>query len=411
MVLNYIWIAFFLIAFLVAIIKLLFAGDLTVFPAMVDSTFSSAKTAFEISLGLTGVLSLWLGIMRIGERGGVVSTLARILSPLFTRLFPDIPKGHPVTGTIFMNIAANMLGLDNAATPMGLKAMEQLQELNPRKDTATNPMIMFLVLNTSGLTIIPISIMVYRAQMGAAQPTDVFVPLLLATFFSTLAGIVCVSLYQRINLLNRTLLLTLGGASVLVAGIIWGMNSLTQIQINALSTSVANILLFLIMIGFIVAGVRKRVNVYDAFIDGAKEGFQTAVRIIPYLVAILVAIGVFRASGAMDMLTGGIEWIVATCGGDTDFVGALPTALMKPLSGSGARGMMVDAMNTYGADSFVGRLACIFQGSTDTTFYILAVYFGSVGIRYTRHAVACGLLADLAGVIAAICMAYLFFSV
>ena len=409
MVLNYIWIAFFLTAFFIAVAKLAFFGDITVFPAMIESTFASAKTAFEISLGLTGVLSLWLGIMRIGERGGVVALLARLLSPLFCRLFPDIPKGHPVTGTIFMNLSANMLGLDNAATPMGLKAMEQLQELNPHKDTASNPMIMFLVLNTSGLTIIPISIMVYRAQMGAAQPTDVFVPLLLATFFSTLAGIICVSLYQRINLLNRTLLLALGGASAAVAGIIWALGSMPRTQINGFSTSVANILLFLIIIVFILAGMRKRINVYDTFIEGAKEGFSTAVRIIPYLVAILVAIGVFRASGAMDMLIGGIEWMVAVCGGDTDFVGALPTALMKPLSGSGARGLMVDAMNAYGPDSFVGRLACIFQGSTDTTFYILAVYFGSVGIRYTRHAVACGLLADLAGVLAAIGMAYLFF--
>lgn len=409
MVLNYIWISFFLVAFVMAVAKLLFWGDTTVFPAMVSSTFDSAKTAFEISLGLTGVLSLWLGIMRIGERGGVVSLLARWLSPLFCRLFPDIPKGHPVTGTIFMNIAANMLGLDNAATPMGLKAMEQLQELNPRKDTATNPMIMFLVLNTSGLTVIPISIMVYRAQMGAAQPTDIFVPLLIATFFSTLAGILCVSFCQRINLLNRTLLIALGGASLVVSLLIWGFGSLSQVQIDAVSTSAANILLFLIIIGFILSGVRRRINVYDTFIEGAKEGFTTAVRIIPYLVAILVGIGVFRASGAMDMLVDGIAWVVSACGGDTDFVGALPTALMKPLSGSGARGLMVDAMATYGADSFVGRLACIFQGSTDTTFYILAVYFGSVGIRHTRHAVGCGLLADLAGVIAAICMAYLFF--
>lgn len=409
MVLNYIWIAFFLLAFLVALAKLLFWGDTEVFPAMITSTFDSARTAFEISLGLTGVLSLWLGIMRIGERGGVVTALARWLSPLFCRLFPDIPKGHPVTGSIFMNIAANMLGLDNAATPMGLKAMEQLQELNTRKDTATNPMIMFLVLNTSGLTVIPISIMVYRAQLGGEQPTDVFVPLLIATFFSTLAGIICVSLYQRINLFNRTLLLTLGGALLAVVLVIWGLGSLSRVQIDALSTSVANILLYLIIIVFILSGVRRRINVYDAFIEGAKEGFRTAVRIIPYLVAILVGIGVFRASGTMDMLVDGIAWVVAACGGDTDFVGALPTALMKPLSGSGARGLMVDAMTTYGADSFVGRLACIFQGSTDTTFYILAVYFGSVGIRHTRHAVACGLLADLAGVIAAIGMAYLFF--
>jgi len=409
MVLNYIWIAFFLTAFVIALVRLLFMGDFDVFPAMMDSTFSSSKTAFEISLGLTGVLSLWLGIMKIGEKGGLVNALARLLSPVFVKLFPNVPKGHPVTGSIFMNVAANMLGLDNAATPLGLKAMEQLQELNPKKDTATNPMIMFLVLNTSGLTLIPISIMVYRAQMGAQQPTDIFIPILLATFFSTLAGIIVTSLYQRINLLNRTMLLTLGGACLLVASIIWGFGQLDSLMMDRVSTSVANILLMTIIIGFILAGMRKKVNVYDAFIEGAKEGFTTAVRIIPYLVAILVGIGVFRASGAMDMLISGIRSAVELAGIDSEFVGALPTALMKPLSGSGARGMMVDAMTTYGADSFVGRLACIFQGSTDTTFYVLAVYFGSVGIRYTRHAVACGLLADLAGIISAIAICYLFF--
>ena len=409
MVLNYIWIAFFVVAFVIALFRLVVMGDTEVFPEIMNSTFASSKTAFEISLGLTGVLSLWLGIMKIGERGGVVNALARVLSPVFTRLFPDIPKGHPVTGSIFMNIAANMLGLDNAATPLGLKAMEQMQTLNTRKDTATNPMIMFLVLNTSGLTIIPVSIMVYRAQMGAAQPTDIFIPILLATFFSTLTGIIVTSLYQRINLLNRVMLLTLGGLCVAVAAVMWGFGRLDKEQMNIVSTSVANILLFTIIITFILAGVRKKVNVYDAFIEGAKDGFSTAVRIIPYLVAILVGIGVFRASGAMDMLIDGIKRVVEACGGNTDFVGALPTALMKPLSGSGARGMMVDAMTTYGADSFVGRLSCIFQGSTDTTFYILAVYFGSVGVRYTRHAVACGLLADLAGVIAAIAICYMFF--
>jgi spore maturation protein SpmA len=428
MVLNYIWIAFFLIAFIVALAKLLFWGDFEVFPAMMDSTFSSSKTAFEISLGLTGVLALWLGIMKIGERGGVVNVLARLLSPVFVKLFPDVPKGHPVTGSIFMNVAANMLGLDNAATPLGLKAMEQLEEIKNEKIeklkgekaidndtferlkvTASNPMIMFLVLNTSGLTLIPISIMVYRAQMGAAQPTDIFIPILLATFFSTLAGIIITSLYQRINLLNRTILLTLGGASVLVAGIIWGFSQLDSLTMNQVSTTVANILLMTIIIGFIVAGMHKKVNVYDAFIDGAKEGFTTAVRIIPYLVAILVGIGVFRASGAMDMLISGIASVIDASGIDSQWVGALPTALMKPLSGSGARGMMVDAMTTYGADSFIGRLSCVFQGSTDTTFYILAVYFGSVGIRYTRHAVACGLLADLAGIISAIGICYFFF--
>lgn len=409
MVLNYIWVAFFVIAFIIAVVKLLFMGDFEVFPAMMDSTFASSKTAFEISLGLTGVLSLWLGIMKIGEKGGVVNVLARLLSPIFVRLFPNIPKGHPVTGSIFMNIAANMLGLDNAATPLGLKAMEQLQELNTKKDTASNPMIMFLVLNTSGLTLIPVSIMVYRAQMGAAQPTDIFVPILLATFFSTLSGIVITSLFQRINLFNRTILFTLGGACVAVAGIIWAFSQMDKSQVDIVSTTVANILLMLIIIGFILSGVRHKINVYDAFIEGAKDGFQTAVRIIPYLVAILVGIGVFRASGAMDMLIEGIKWSVSAVGGDTEFVGALPTALMKPLSGSGARGMMVDALTTYGADSFVGRLSCVFQGSTDTTFYILAVYFGSVGIRYTRHAVACGLLADLAGIIAAVAICYMFF--
>ena len=391
MVLNYIWIAFFLTAFIVAVVRLIFLGDTEVFPAIINSTFDSSKTAFEISLGLTGVLSLWMGIMRIGEQGGVIGVFSRLLSPLFTKLFPEIPKGHPVTGSIFMNLAANMLGLDNAATPLGLKAMEGLQELNPKKDTASNPMIMFLVLNTSGLTLIPISIMVYRAQLGAAQPTDVFVPILLATFFSTLAGIIAVSLYQRINLLNRTILLFLGGTSLVIAGIIYFFSMLSRQQIDIYSTTTANVFLFVIIIGFIVAGMRKKINVYDAFVEGAKEGFTTAVRIIPYLVE-------------------GIANLVNLCGINSDFVGALPTALMKPLSGSGARGLMVDAMNTYGADSFVGRLSCIFQGSTDTTFYILAVYFGSVGVVRTRHAVPCGLLADLAGIIAAILICYLFFN-
>lgn len=409
MVLNYIWIAFFLAAFITAAIRLVFMGDTSVFPEIINSTFESSKTAFDISLGLTGVLSLWMGIMKVGEAGGVIQFFSRILSPVFCRLFPDIPKGHPVTGSIFMNLAANMLGLDNAATPLGLKAMEGLQELNPKKDTATNPMIMFLVLNTSGLTLIPISIMVYRAQLGAAQPTDVFVPILLATFFSTLTGILAVSAYQKIPLINKPMLLLLGGVSVVVAAIIWAFTTLSKEEMNLYSTNFANVFLFLIIIGFISAGIRKRINVYDAFIDGAKEGFSTAVRIIPYLVAILVAIGVFRASGSMEFLIQGIAKIIEWCGIDSSFVGALPTAIMKPLSGSGARGMMVDAMNTYGADSFVGRLACIFQGSTDTTFYILAVYFGSVSVSKTRHAVTCGLLADVAGIIAAICMGYLFF--
>jgi hypothetical protein len=409
MVLNYIWIAFFLIAFVIAVVRLIFFGDVEVFPNIMNSTFETAKQGFEISLGLTGVLSLWMGVMKIGEKGGVVNVLARFLSPLFTRLFPDIPKNHPVYGNIFMNIAANMLGLDNAATPLGLKAMEGMQELNAKKDTATNPMIMFLVLNTSGLTLIPVSIMTYRFQCGAAQPTDIFVPILIATFIATIAGIIITALYQHINLLNRTLLLTLGGAIALIAALIGVFMQMKPEQMNAISGTAANVLLFTIIITFIVAGMRKRINVYDAFIEGAKEGFSTAVRIIPYLIAILVAIGVFRASGAMDWLIGGIRWCVELTGANADWVGALPTAIMKPLSGSGARGMMVDAMNTYGADSFIGRLSCIFQGSTDTTFYILAVYFGSIGVSRTRHAVVCGLLADLAGVVAAIGVCYLFF--
>lgn len=409
MVLNYIWIAFFLIAFVIAVVRLLFFGDVEVFPNIMNSTFETAKQGFEISLGLTGVLSLWMGVMKIGEKGGVVNVLARFLSPLFTRLFPDIPKNHPVYGNIFMNIAANMLGLDNAATPLGLKAMEGMQELNAKKDTATNPMIMFLVLNTSGLTLIPVSIMTYRFQCGAAQPTDIFVPILIATFIATIAGIIITALYQHINLLNRTILLTLGGAIALIAALIGVFMQMEPEQMNAISGTAANVLLFSVIITFIVAGMRKRINVYDAFIEGAKEGFSTAVRIIPYLIAILVAIGVFRASGAMDWLIGGIRWCVEVTGVNADWVGALPTAIMKPLSGSGARGMMVDAMNTYGADSFIGRLSCIFQGSTDTTFYILAVYFGSIGVSRTRHAVVCGLLADLAGVVAAIGVCYLFF--
>lgn len=409
MVLNYIWIAFFGIAFLTALIKLVAFGNLDVFPAIMDATFSSSKTAFEISLGLTGVLSLWMGIMKIGEKGGLVNALARWLSPPFIKLFPDLPRNHPVIGNIFMNLAANMLGLDNAATPLGLKAMEGLQELNPKKDTASNPMIMFLVLNTSGLTLIPVSILVYRAQMGAAQPTDIFIPILLATFMSTLVGIIATAFYQKISLWNKTILTALGGSLLLVGLLIWGFSNMDREQMNAVSTTVANVSLFSIIMAFIVAGVRHKINVYDAFIEGAKDGFSTAVRIIPYLIAILVAVGVFRASGAMDMLTDGVAALLRWCGADDRIVGALPTALMKPLSGSGARGMMVDAMQTYGADSFVGRLSCIFQGSTDTTFYILAVYFGSVGIRKTRHAVTCGLLADAAGILSAIAVAYFFF--
>ncbi|MBQ8098798.1 MAG: spore maturation protein [Bacteroidaceae bacterium] len=409
MVLNYIWIAFFLIAFVIAVIKLVFMGDVEVFPNIMNATFDAAKNAFEISIGLTGMLALWLGMMKIGERGGLITTLARVLSPVLTKLFPDVPKNHPAFGNMFMNMAANMLGLDNAATPLGLKAMECLQELNPRKDTATNPMIMFLVMNTSGLVIIPVGILAFRANAGAAQPTDVFLPILLATFIATLIGIVITALFQRINLLNRTLMLTLGGAIAFVAAIVWGCRQLDKDSMNVISTCVANVMLFTIIIGFLISGLRAKINVYDAFVEGAKEGFHTAVRIIPYLVAILVSIGVFRASGAMDWVVDGVRYAVNALGMSSEWVDALPTALMKPLSGSGARGMMVDAMNTFGPDSFVGRISCILQGSTDTTFYILAVYFGSVGISKTRHAVTCGLLADVCGSIAAILIGYLFF--
>ncbi|HPX98664.1 MAG TPA: nucleoside recognition domain-containing protein [Bacteroidaceae bacterium] len=407
MVLNWIWISFFLIAFVVAVIRLCM-GDASVFQDIMDSTFSSAKTGFEISLGLTGVLSLWLGIMKIGEKGGLVNTFARRLTPIFSRLFPDLPKDDPAYGHIFMNFAANMLGLDNAATPMGLKAMERMQQLNEQKERASDPMIMFLVINTSGLTLIPVSILVYRAQLGAAQPADVFIPILLATFFSTMVGLLATCLVQRIRF-DRVLVLFLGGLSAVVALIIWGFTRLPAVKIGPVSTSAANIILLLVIMGFIISGIRAKINVYEAFVEGAKDGFHTAVRIIPYLVAILVGIGVFRASGAMDSLVGGIGWLVEKCGLDNRFVGALPTALMKPLSGGGARGMMIDAMTTYGVDSFVGRLACLFQGSTDTTFYILAVYFGSVNIKNTRNAVSLGLLADLAGILAAIFIGYLFF--
>lgn len=409
MALNYIWIAFFVIAFAVALVKLVCFGDTAVFPQIVASTFSTAKTAFEISLGLTGVLSLWMGLMKIGERGGLVGALAKMLTPIFNKIFPDIPKGHPVFGTMFMNISANMLGLDNAATPMGLKAMQELQELNPKKDIATNPMIMFLVLNTSGLTLIPMSVLLYRTQLGAAQPTDVFIPILLATTISTVAGLIATSIYQRINLFNRTMLLFLLAVVAFISLGTVGVAQLTRVQVELFSTTLANVLLFTIIVLFIISGVIKRINVYEAFVEGAKEGFTTAVRIIPYLVAILVAVGVFRASGGMDALIGAVAWCIELLGGNSDFVAALPTAIMKPLSGSGARGMMIDAMTTYGADSFVGRLACLFQGATDTTFYILAVYFGSVGIRKTRHALTCGLIADFTGILAAIAIAYIFF--
>ena len=408
MALNYIWIAFFFIAFIFGIISLLM-GDTTIFEKMVKATFESSETAFTTSLNLTGILALWLGIMKIGEQAGVVNVLARMLSPFLSKLFPDIPRNHPVMGSIFMNIASNMLGLDNAATPTGLKAMSQMQELNTKKDTATNPMIMFLVLNTSGLTIIPTAILGYRSMYGAAQPTDVFIPILLATTIATLVGILLTAGWQRINIFQPTLLLGLIGLMGFVGVVIWSFEQMDKQTMATVTSIASNLILMTIIVLFIAAGLLKKINVYNAFIEGAKEGFHTAVRIIPYLVAILVAVGVFRASGGMELMMKGIRWFVETCGLDTRFVDALPTALMKPLSGSGARGLMIEAMKTYGADSFVGRLSCIFQGSTDTTFYILAVYFGSVSIKYTRHAVACGLLADLAGVIAAIAICYIFF--
>ncbi len=409
MALNYLFIFFFLVAFVIGLAKLLFLGDTEVFTAMVNSTFDNAKTGFEISLGLTGVLTLWMGIMKVGEKGGVVNLFSRAIGPFFNKLFPDLGKSHPAYGSIILNIAANMLNLDNAATPVGLQAMREMQETNSKKDTASDPMIMFLVLNTSGLTIIPVTIMVYRAQLGAVNPADVFLPILIATYFSTLVGLVAVSLYQKINLLNKVVLAYLGSLTLLIGALIWYFSTLEQEQITHISALVSNVILFSIIAGFIFSGVVKKINVYEAFIEGAIDGFKTAVKIIPYLVAILVAIGVFRASGAMEWLLSGLSWVVAQLGLNTDFIPAMPTAFMKPLSGSGARGMMVDAMTTYGADSFVGRLACIFQGATDTTFYIIAVYFGSVGIKKTRYTVVCGLLADLAGILAAIFLGYLFF--
>jgi spore maturation protein SpmA len=408
MVLNYIWIAFFLIALVVGLVRLIFFHDTEIFTTIVNSTFEMAKVGFEISLGLTGVLTLWLGLMKVGEAGGAIDILARMVRPFFNKLFPEIPKDHPVHGSMIMNFAANMLGLDNAATPLGLKAMQELQELNPQKDTASNAQIMFLVLNTSGLTLIPISIMVYRAQQGAANPSDVFIPILLTTFFSTLVGLVAVALVQRINLLDKVVLAYLVGMTSVVGAVIIYFSRLPQEQVETVSNVAANVILFGVIAGFIALAMFRRVNVYETFIEGAKEGFPVVIRIIPYLVAILVAIGVFRASGAMEFMVVVAGKGFGLLGVNTDFVEALPTALMKPLSGSGARGMMVDAMQTYGADSFVGRLACTFQGSTDTTFYIIALYFGSVGVRKTRYAVQCGLLADFAAIVAAIFIAYLF---
>jgi len=409
MALNYLWIAFFLIAFVVGLVRLIVFGDMEVFPNMMGATFESAKTGFDISLGLTGALTLWMGLMRIGEKGGMVSLMSRLIGPFFSRLFPELPKNHPAYGSMMMNIAANMLGLDNAATPVGLKAMKELQRSNPNKDSASNAQIMFLVLNTSGLTIIPISVMAIRATAGASNPSDIFLPILLATFFSTVVGIIAVAVVQKIKLWDKVILAYLGGFSALIAGFIWFLSTLPREQVNTISLLGANLLLFSIIVSFILMALRKKVNVYDAFIDGAKEGFQIAIKIIPFLVAILVAISVFRESGSMDFLIDGIRAVLVTLGVDTQFVDALPTALMKPLSGSGARGMMVDAIKTFGVDSFVGRVSSTVQGATDTTFYILAVYFGSVGIKRTRHAVGCGLIADFAGIVASILLAYLFF--
>ncbi len=410
MVLNYIWIAFFVIAFFVALGRLFFTGDTEIFTTLVNSTFDSSKSAFEIAIGLTGLLAFWLGIMKIGEKSGMINALSKFLSPVLCKLFPDIPKGHPALGSIFMNLSANMLGLDNAATPLGLKAMEELQSLNPKKDTATNPMIMFLVINTSGLILIPISIMMYRAQMGAAQPTDIFIPTLITTTISTMVGISIVSITQHINLFNKAILSLVAGIALFFSALMWLFLTVSRETMGTYSTLIANIILFGIIIIFIGWGMWKKAQVYDAFIEGAKEGFNTAVRIIPYLVAFLVGIGVFRASGAMDILVDGIGWVVGLTGIDTTFVGALPTALMKSLSGSGANGLMIDTMQQYGADSLVGRMSCVVRGASDTTFYILAVYFGSVGITKTRNAVGCGLLADLSGIIAGIFISYLFFA-
>lgn len=410
MVLNYIWIAFFLIGFIIALGRLVITGDIQIFNDLVAAVFSNAKTGFEISLGLTGALTLWMGLLKVGEKGGVVAILGKLIGPLFQKLFPGLPKGHPAYGSIMLNISANMLGLDNAATPMGLKAMKEMQEVNPNKETASNAQIMFMVLNAAGLTIIPVSIIVYRTQLGAANPADVFIPILISTFAASLTGMISVAIVQKINLLDKVVLAYLGGLTAIVAGIIYYFSGMPKEQISSVSTFAANFTLMLIITSFIMLALVKKVNVYDAFIEGAKEGFNVAIKIIPFLVAILVAIGVFRASGAMDFIINGIASFFAWIGVDTQFTGALPVAFMKPLSGSGARGLMIDAMTTHGADSFIGRLACTMQGTTDTTFYIVAVYFGSVGIKNTRHAIGCGLLADLAGFVTAIFVAYLFFS-
>jgi len=409
MVLNYIWISFFILAFVIAVFKLLVFGDTEIFSELFNSIISSSKTGFEISLGLTGVLAFWLGIVKVGEKGGMVNIMYKLVGPFFRKLFPEIPANHPVLGPLLLNISANMLNLDNAATPLGLKAMEGLQELNPDKDKASNAQIMFLVLNTSGLTIIPINIMVYRAQMGAANPADIFLPILLATFFSTIAGLISVSMYQKINLFDKTILLYLGSITLFIAGIIYYFSTLEQQRMQQYSELISHFLLFSLIIGMILLGLRKKNNIYEAFIEGAKEGFTVAIKIIPYLVAMLVAIGVFRSSGTLDFVIAGLAWVFEVIGVNTDFVEALPTAFMKPLSGGAARGMLLDTMDATGADSFVSKVASVMQGSTETTFYVIAVYFGSVNIKKTRYAVTCGLIADLVGIVAAILLSYMFF--
>lgn len=411
MVLNIIWLVFFFGAFVACMVQWIAFGDSGIFNKAIIGAFDMSKTAFEIAIGLTGILSLWLGIMKIGEKAGAVQILAKIVQPLFSRLFPEIPKGHPVTGTIMMNVSANMLGLDNAATPMGLKAMKELQELNPNEDktVASNSQIMFLVLNASGLTLIPVSIMTYRAQMGAANPSDVFLPILLSTFFSTIAGIVSISFFQKVKLKDPVTVLWLGGLTAAVMGLMFYFSHLTAEAIGTTSLFISGLALFAVIVVFLGLAVYKKVQAYEAFVEGAKDGFHTAVMIIPNLVAILVGVAVFRASGAMDLLLNGVSWVLGLFGAGNDVVPALPTALMKPLSGGGARGMMIDAMKTFGPDSFAGRLSSMFQGATDTTFYIIAVYFGSVGIKKTRHAITCALISDAVGILSAIAIAYLFF--
>jgi spore maturation protein SpmA len=407
--LNKVWGAFFLVAFVVGLAKSLILGDYGVWAAMVGAAFELSKTGFEIALGLTGIMCLWLGIMRLGEKGGAVDLMARAFGPLLKRLFPGIPDGHPAMGSIVMNMAANMLGLDNAATPLGLKAMKELQDINPEPEQASNDQILFLVLNTSAVTVIPATIFVYRAQMGAADPTDVFIPMLIATFCSTMVGLVVTSAVQRLKLRDPVILAYLGGLTAMVLGMILYFSRLDREMMELQSSVLSNFVIFSVIVTFVFLAARRRLPLYDVFVEGAKDGFKVAVGIIPYLVAMLVAIGVFRASGALDLLLDGVRWAVGQMGLDTRWVEGLPTALMRPLSGSGARGLMLETMEAHGADSFAGRLVSVIQGSTETTFYVLAVYFGSVGIRRTRHALACGLAADVAGAVAAILVCYLFF--